>query len=211
MTWSFTSAHRTEQVKNGTGCLAQPRPRAFFSFVGDTMSGPPTARRNTASKRSDRQRTRYASVTSIAGMAGALLLAASAGFMARRRKTKDPVPPTPSPLGKARLLGIIRSSMEAIITIDENQRIVMFNPMAERLFDCPAAEAIGTSLARFVPERFRAGHESHVRQFGVTGVSDRQLGGPRILYGLRTQNDGVADVAPRSHSDCQDSQVYQVV
>lgn len=175
------------------------------------MSGPPTARRNTASKRSDRQRTRYASVTGIAGMAGALLLAASAGFMARRRKTKNPVPPTPSPLGEARLLGIIRSSMEAIITIDEKQRIVMFNPMAERLFDCPAAEAIGTSLARFVPERFRAGHEAHVRQFGVTGVSDRQMGGRRILYGLRTNGDEFPFEASISQFDDENGKLYTVM
>jgi len=63
--------------------------------------------------------------------------------------------------------------MEAIIAIDENQRIVIFNPMAERLFCCPASEALGTPLERFVPERFRSAHAAHVRQFSVTGVSGR--------------------------------------
>ena len=142
-------------------------------------------RRNTASQRGTGRQTR---VTGMLGMAGALLLTASAAFMTLRRhgtKAAKPTPLAPARLDEARLLGIIRSSMEAIITIDENQRIVMFNPMAERLFDCPAADALGTSLSRFVPERFRAGHEAHVRQFGVTGVSDRQMGGRRILYGLR--------------------------
>ena len=67
-----------------------------------------------------------------------------------------------STLNEARMMGIIRSSMEAIITVDENQRIVMFNPMAERLFGCPATDALGAPLVRFIPERFRAGHEGHV-------------------------------------------------
>ncbi len=153
------------------------------------MSAP---RRNTASQTAlQRGAGRPTRVTGMVGMAGALLFTASAAFMAFRRhgakaaKAANAATPASTRLDEARLRGIIRSSMEAIITIDENQRIVMFNPMAERLFDCPAADALGTSLARFVPERFRAGHEAHVRQFGVTGVSDRQMGGRRILYGLR--------------------------
>jgi PAS domain-containing protein len=81
-----------------------------------------------------------------------------------------------SSVNEARMLAIIRSSMEAIITIDERQNIVIFNPMAERLFGCSTADAIGGSLSRFIPERFRATHERHVEQFGVTGVSDRQMG-----------------------------------
>src|SRR5471032_279338 len=108
----------------------------------------PAPRRNTASQ----QRTgRQAHVTGLLGMAGALLLTASAAFMTLRRhgtKAAKPTSPAPTRLDEARLLGIIRSSMEAIITIDENLRIVMFNPMAERLFDCPAADALGTTLDR---------------------------------------------------------------
>jgi PAS domain S-box-containing protein len=92
-------------------------------------------------------------------------------------------------LNEARIMGIIRSSMEAIITIDEQQRIVIFNPMAEQLFGCSAMDAIGTSLSRFLPERFRAAHAKHVEQFGVTGVSDRQMGKQRVLYGLRSNGE----------------------
>lgn len=44
---------------------------------------------------------------------------------------------------EARLAGIIRSSMEAIITVDEAQCIVLFNPTAERLFGYTAAQVTG--------------------------------------------------------------------
>ncbi|MCY0853582.1 PAS domain S-box protein [Cupriavidus sp. D39] len=77
---------------------------------------------------------------------------------------------------EARLAGIIRSSMEAIITVDEGQRIVLFNPTAERLFGYAAADMIGCPLADLIPVRFRVAHEAHVRRFGVTGVTDRQMG-----------------------------------
>lgn len=86
---------------------------------------------------------------------------------------------------EARLGGIIRSAMEAIISVDEDQRIIMFNPMAERLFACPAEVAIGRQLGDFVPQRFRAAHALHVARFGVTGVSDRQMGQQRALHALR--------------------------
>ncbi|WP_439682508.1 PAS domain S-box protein [Cupriavidus oxalaticus] len=86
---------------------------------------------------------------------------------------------------EARLAGIIRSSMEAIITVDSEQRVILFNPMAEKLFAWPAENAIGRPLGDFIPERFRPAHEEHVRRFGVTGVSDREMGRQRALYALR--------------------------
>jgi PAS domain S-box-containing protein len=86
---------------------------------------------------------------------------------------------------EARLAGIIRSSMEAIITVDSAQHVVLFNPMAETLFGWPVEQAIGRPLGDFIPERFRAAHDAHVRRFGVTGVSDRQMGRQRALYALR--------------------------
>lgn len=135
----------------------------------------------------------YATTTVLtAGIAVAALLAGIAFTMARKRtgtsgETRHAH--TQLTLNEARMMGIIRSSMEAIITIDENQRIVIFNPMAEQLFGCSAMEAVGTSLSRFIPERFRAAHGRHVEQFGVTGVSDRQMGKQRVLFGLRTNGE----------------------
>lgn len=86
---------------------------------------------------------------------------------------------------EARLAGIIRSSMEAIIGVDGQQRVVLFNPTAEALFGYTADEAIGKPLSQFIPARFRQAHEEHVRRFGVTGVSERQMGRQRAIFGLR--------------------------
>ncbi|MDF3833415.1 PAS domain-containing sensor histidine kinase [Cupriavidus basilensis] len=103
---------------------------------------------------------------------------------------------------EARLAGIIRSSMEAIITVDEAQRIVLFNPMAERLFGCSAAGAIGRSLGDFIPARFRGAHEEHVRRFGVTGVTERKMGQQRVLHALH--QDGTEFPIEASISQTQD-------
>jgi PAS domain S-box-containing protein len=70
-----------------------------------------------------------------------------------------------------RLNGIVSSAMDAIITVDEEQRVVLFNEAAERMFGCPAAEALGQPFNRFIPERFRSAHTELVRRFGETGAS----------------------------------------
>ena len=60
--------------------------------------------------------------------------------------------------GEARLRGILDSAMDAIITVDERQHIVLFNAAAEAMFGCPRDEALGAPLAWFIPERFRGVH-----------------------------------------------------
>ncbi len=104
---------------------------------------------------------------------------------------------------EARLFSIIQSAMEVIITIDEKQNIIIFNPMAEKIFRCSATEAIGTPLSRFIPERFRAAHGTHVERFGDTGVSERQMGKQRALFGVRA--DGEEFPIEASISQIQDA------
>ncbi len=88
-----------------------------------------------------------------------------------------------------RLSGIISSAMDAIISVDEQQRIVVFNAAAEKMFRCSAAEAIGQPLERFIPERFRSAHTKHIRQFGQTGVTTREMGALETLMAVRTNGE----------------------
>jgi PAS domain S-box-containing protein len=79
--------------------------------------------------------------------------------------------------------------MDAIVTVDENQNIVLFNQAAEKVFRCPAALAIGGPLDRFIPERFRAAHHGHIERFGRTGTTTRMMGGRLELFGLRADGE----------------------
>ncbi|MES2951719.1 MAG: ATP-binding protein [Pseudomonadota bacterium] len=55
-------------------------------------------------------------------------------------------------LSENRMAAIINSSLDAILCIDEEQRITVFNPAATTLFQCPADQALGSKLGRFLPQ-----------------------------------------------------------
>ena len=54
---------------------------------------------------------------------------------------------------EARLSGLLASATDAIVVLDENQRIVLFNATAESLLMCSAEKALGGSIAQFVVDR----------------------------------------------------------
>jgi len=90
---------------------------------------------------------------------------------------------------EARLAAIVDSAMDAIITVDERQRIVLFNRAAEQLFRIGRHDALGTPLERLLPERFRGAHRGHLEQFGRTGVTSRRMGDVTTLWALRANGE----------------------
>lgn len=112
---------------------------------------------------------------------------------------------------EARLGGIISSAMDAIISIDERQRITDFNQAAEVMFRCPAAEAVGQPIDRFIPERFRAAHAQHVEAFGRTQVSKRQMGSLGTISGRRLDGDEFPIEASISQLVTESGRFYTVI
>ena len=84
-----------------------------------------------------------------------------------------------------RLNNIIESAMDAIIVVDSQQRIVVFNSAAEKLFGYPVEEAIGQPLERLIPHRFRARNHVLFSRFAKAGVTNRAIGPLHGLLALR--------------------------
>jgi len=111
----------------------------------------------------------------------------------------------------ARLDGIIASAMDAIISVDSRRRILVFNTAAESMFGVARREALGESLDRFIPERFRGAHARHVKAFGQTGVSARRMGALGTVSGLRADGGEFPIEASISQVDCDGEQIFTVI
>src|SRR5690349_22888927 len=93
----------------------------------------------------------------------------------------------PAPLKDTGLASIVESAMDAIVTVDEAQRVVLFNRAAEQVFGRSRADALGASLDEFIPARFRASHRDLVRHFGEADGPSRRMGShARVVRGLRS-------------------------
>jgi PAS domain S-box-containing protein len=112
---------------------------------------------------------------------------------------------------EARLAGIIHSAMDAILTVDKQQRIVLFNPAAEKMFGCGAADALGQPLDRFIPERLRSAHARHIRDFGETHVTQRQVGRLGPICALRSSGEEFPIEAAISRVDVGGQKLFTAI
>ncbi len=112
---------------------------------------------------------------------------------------------------RARFSSVISSAMDAIISVDASQHIILFNSAAEEMFRFPAAEALGQPLDRFLPARFRQAHHQHVEEFGRTGTTSRAMGHLRPLSGLRADGEEFAIEASISHVEVAGQQIFTVI
>lgn len=83
-----------------------------------------------------------------------------------------------------RLEGIIDSAMDAIITTDAEQQIMIFNKSAEQMFGYTAQQVIGQPLSKLIPERFHTFHRSHIQEFGASEKANRKMGNNQAVFGV---------------------------
>jgi PAS domain S-box-containing protein len=95
--------------------------------------------------------------------------------------------------------------------VDTEQRIVLFNPAAEQMFGCQAADALGQPLERFIPSRYRAAHKQHILRFGQTGDTNRGMGQLGTLSGLRSDGTEFPIEASISHIEASGQHLYTVI
>lgn len=90
---------------------------------------------------------------------------------------------------RRRMEAIVQSAMDAIITIDEELRVVVFNPAAEKIFGYSADEMLGEPVTRLFPERFGPLHARDLRDFFKSGVLNRRMEGDDLLVAERSSGE----------------------
>ncbi|MEA5594053.1 response regulator [Rivularia sp. UHCC 0363] len=86
---------------------------------------------------------------------------------------------------QAQFSGIVEIASDAIICIDSNQCITLFNQGAEKIFGYPVNEVLGKPLDLLVPQRSVEAHRHHVADFGKSSTPSRKMGERREIYGRR--------------------------
>jgi PAS domain S-box-containing protein len=112
---------------------------------------------------------------------------------------------------KATLAGIIDSAMDAIITVDTDQRIAMFNQAAEKMFQRSAAEVIGESLDRLFPTRFRITDTTENGKFGEAHVTGGAIVSPSPVSGVRADGEEFPLEASISQIEVGGQKLYTVI
>ncbi|MEL7038758.1 MAG: PAS domain S-box protein [Cyanobacteria bacterium J06592_8] len=86
---------------------------------------------------------------------------------------------------EARLAGILDNANDAIVSVDEAQKIILFNKGAEQIFGYQAEEVLNQSLDLLLPHRFKILHSEHIKTFGKQAQTSRNMGENRAIVGRR--------------------------
>ena len=90
---------------------------------------------------------------------------------------------------RLRIEGIIDSAMDGMVTIDADERIVVFNHAAERMFRCSAADMYGQCIGRLLMPAARDAHHGHIRRFGESAETRRVTGDFAQVTALRADGE----------------------
>jgi PAS domain S-box-containing protein len=110
-----------------------------------------------------------------------------------------------------RLAGIISCAMDSIIIVDEQQRVVVFNTAAQKMFGCSEAQAVGQSIERFIPQRFHAAHSSHIRAFEETSITNRYMGALEPTSAVRADGEEFEIEASISQTESNGKKIFTVI
>jgi PAS domain S-box-containing protein len=111
---------------------------------------------------------------------------------------------------EALFAGIVSIADDAIITIDSNQCITLFNEGAENIFGYTASEVLGKPLDLLLPSRYTQAHRQHVQDFGKSPKKARRMGERREIYGCRKNGSEFPAEASISKLNVGNEIVYTV-
>jgi PAS domain S-box-containing protein len=107
--------------------------------------------------------------------------------------------------------GLLAIAADAVIAVDDEQRIIFFNQGAERIFEWTAAEVGGEYLEMLLPERYRAAHRGHLRGFGAAHGRARLMGERQQISGLRKSGEEFPAEAAIQRIEVNGHNVYAAV
>jgi diguanylate cyclase (GGDEF)-like protein/PAS domain S-box-containing protein len=106
---------------------------------------------------------------------------------------------------------VLDIAYDAIISIDESQKIIIFNKRAEQIFGYSQEEILGQPLDRLLPERFRSNHQNAISMFASSVVTAPGIGERAAIYGLRKNEEEFPAEASISQIKLENEKLFTVV
>ena len=110
-----------------------------------------------------------------------------------------------------RLSSILSSALDAIITIDAEQRITLFNPAAEKIFRCSAQQMLGQSFIPLLSKRFGNLLKGYCLAVQPATVNSQQLWAPEGLTAHRCDGEEFLVEATLSPLEMGGQHFYTVI
>lgn len=107
---------------------------------------------------------------------------------------------------------LIDASMDGFVIIDEQQQIILMNPVSLEMFGYSESEVLEEKIEMLIPERFRKNHVEYVRAFG-SGMhpTSRSMGSLGTVYALRKNGEEFPLEASISKMQVQGKPLYAVI
>jgi PAS domain S-box-containing protein len=90
--------------------------------------------------------------------------------------------------GQAWLQSLIETTQDAVLSIDRQGQVVLFNPAAERIFGYPRDEVIGQKVNMLMAEPYATEHDEYIARYEKTGDA-RAIGRIRALTARRKNGE----------------------
>ena len=106
---------------------------------------------------------------------------------------------------------ILDIAQDAIIAIDQNQKIVLFNEEAQRISGYQASEVIGQPLAILLPPPATEIHRTHVRKFAESTLTRQIVKERRAVAGRRKDGTVFPAEASIAKASTQSQTIFTVI
>jgi diguanylate cyclase (GGDEF)-like protein/PAS domain S-box-containing protein len=87
-------------------------------------------------------------------------------------------------LASSRFESVIEAVYDCIITINQREKIVLFNKAAQELFGYREEEILGQSIELLLPHKYRHSHSEHIDRFTRSPIKSRQMEERNRVYGM---------------------------
>lgn len=114
-------------------------------------------------------------------------------------------------ISQTRFARILDIADDAIISIDADQHITLFNQGAEKIFGYTAQEVIGQQIDLLLPLRFTKTHRHYVADFSKSPSLARRMGERREIFGCRKDGTEFPAEASISKLNMGEETFYTVI